>query len=72
MKYYSVQVTCRKEVCVLASDEDAAVRIARDASVNWDGCCVRDAEAEECYNAGDENDADCIESFKRYGDFFPA
>lgn len=61
-QYYSVQVTQRMEVCVLAGDEGEAEEIARQGDFDWCMADIEDADAEECYN--DPEDAHFVQEFK--------
>ena len=68
LKHFSVQVTKRVEVCVLASDESEAEDIARDADIDFDFANTEDVTAEEMYN--EDDDKDCIEQFKAERTYF--
>ena len=68
LKHFSVQVTKRVEVCVLASDEFEAEDIARDADIDFNFANTEDVTAEEMYN--EDDDKDCIEQFKAERTYF--
>ena len=61
-RYYSVQVTQRMEVCVLATDEGEAEDIARQGDFDWGMADIEDADAEEAYN--DPEDEHFVQEFK--------
>jgi hypothetical protein len=66
-RYYSVQITQKIEVCILAEDEGDAERIAREngGEFDWVMADIDDATAEEMYNEPD--DASLVKEFKDEG-----
>ena len=65
MKYFSVQMTYRQEVCVLAKDEDEAEEIAREADFSTSMIDLKEVSAEELYN--DPGDEQLVKQFNEEG-----
>jgi hypothetical protein len=62
MKYFSVQLHYRMEVCVKAKDENEAEEIARNADFSTSMAELEEVEAEDMYN--DPGDERLVEEFK--------
>jgi hypothetical protein len=62
MKYFSVQMHYRQEVCVKAKDENEAEEIARNADFSTSMFDLEEVESEEMYN--DPGDERLVEEFK--------
>ena len=65
MKYFSVQMTYRQEVCVFAKDEDEAEEIAREADFSTSMIDLKEVSAEELYN--DPGDERLVKQFNEEG-----
>jgi hypothetical protein len=63
MKYFSVQITYRQEVCVKAKDEGEAEEIALHATFDQSFLDIQEVTAEELYN--DPGDERLVAEFKR-------
>jgi hypothetical protein len=62
LKYFSVQMHYRQEVCVKAKDENEAEEIASNADFSTSAIDLEEVEAEEMYN--DPGDERLVEEFK--------